>query len=220
MSLLATGASVAAGPLVAAGGRPLTQKGRATRQRIVETASQLMLEVGVERATIDDIQRVAGVNTSQLYHYFTDKNALILAVIEFQTQTVLDIHRSSLLRVEDFDGLVAWREMIVDVLRANQCIGGCPIGSLASDLVETNLDARQALQASFAAWEALLREGLSTMQDHGILPSTLDLDRAALALLAAVQGGLLLSQTRRDTLALEAALDAAIDHLRSLAPRG
>ncbi|MCU1528806.1 MAG: TetR family transcriptional regulator [Frondihabitans sp.] len=204
--------------LVAAGGRPLTPKGRATRQRIVETASRLMLEVGVERATIDDIQRVARVNTSQLYHYFIDKNALILAVIEHQTQTVLDIHRTSLRRVEGFDGLRAWRNMIVDVLQAQHCMGGCPIGSLASDLVETNLRARRALQASFEAWKGLLRDGLSTMRDRGILPADLDLDRAALALLAAVQGGLLLSQTRRDTIALEAALDAAIDHLRSLSP--
>ena len=202
--------------LAAVGGRPLTAKGRATRQRIVETASRLMLEVGVERATIDDIQRAAGVNTSQLYHYFTDKNALILAVIDHQTQTVLDIHRSSLERVEGFDGLVAWRDMIVDVLQAQQCVGGCPIGSLASDLVETDLAARKALQGSFAAWEGLLRDGLSTMRDRGILPASLDLDRSALALLASVQGGLLLSQTRRDTIALEAALDAAIDHLRSL----
>jgi TetR/AcrR family transcriptional repressor of nem operon len=202
--------------IVAVGGRPLTAKGRATRQRIVETASSLMLEVGVERATIDDIQRVAGVNTSQLYHYFADKNALIMAVIDHQTQSVLDIHRASLARVEGFDGLVAWRDMIVDVLQAQQCVGGCPVGSLASDLVETNLAARQALQGSFAAWEGLLRDGLSTMRERRILPSDLDLDRAALALLAAVQGGLLLSQTRRDTVALEAALDAAIEHLRLL----
>ncbi|ROQ36577.1 TetR family transcriptional regulator [Frondihabitans sp. PhB188] len=205
-------------PLASVGGRPLTAKGRATRQRIVETASRLMLEVGVERATIDDIQRVAGVNASQLYHYFVDKNALILAVIDHQTETVLDIHRSRLTRVESFDGLVAWRDMIIDVLQAQQCVGGCPIGSLASDLVETNLDARTALQASFAAWEELLHSGLATMRVRGLLPADLDLDRAALALLAAVQGGLLLSQTRRDTIALEAALDAAIDHLRSLSP--
>ena len=56
------------------------------------------------------------------------------------------------------------------------------------------------------------------MLRRGILPADLDLDRTALALLAAVQGGLLLSQTRRDTVALEAALDAAIDHLRALSP--
>lgn len=202
-----------------AAGRPLTAKGLATRARIVESASQLMLEVGVERATIDDIQRAAGVNTSQLYHYFSDKNALILAVIDHQTEVVLGIHRRSLTAVESFDDLVAWRDMIVEVLSAQACVGGCPIGSLAADLVETNLAARAALQRSFSEWEALLRDGLRSMQASGILPVDLDLDRAALALLAAVQGGLLLSQTRRDTVALEAALDTAIEHLRALAAR-
>lgn len=200
----------------AAGGRPLTAKGLATRTRIIESASRLMLEVGVERATIDDIRQAAGVNTSQLYHYFSDKDALILAVIEHQTETVLDIHRRSLTRVTDFDGLVAWRDMIVDTLRAQQCVGGCPIGSLASDLVETSMPARAALQTSFARWEQLIRDGLETMRATRILPADLDVDRQALSLLAAVQGGLLLSQTRRDTVALEAVLDSSIEHLRSL----
>lgn len=202
---------------VSVSGRPLTAKGRATRDRIVAAASDLMLEVGVDRATVDDIQRAANVNASQLYHYFADKSALTLAVIDHQTESVLAIHRGALSSVTDFDGLTAWRDTIVRVLTAQECVGGCPIGSLASELAEVDSVARQALQRSFAEWGRLLHDGLSTMQARGILPADLDVDRAALALLAAVQGGLLLSQTRRDTIALESALDFAIDNLRSLA---
>ena len=51
----------------------LTAKGRATRARIVRVASELMLEQGVARTTIEDIQEAAGVSTSQMYHYFADK---------------------------------------------------------------------------------------------------------------------------------------------------
>lgn len=202
---------------VSVSGRPLTAKGRATRDRIVAAASDLMLEVGVDRATVDDIQRAANVNASQLYHYFADKSALTLAVIDHQTESVLAIHRAALSSVTDFDGLTAWRDTIVRVLTAQECVGGCPIGSLASELAEVDSVARQALQRSFAEWGRLLHDGLATMQTRGILPADLDVDRAALALLAAVQGGLLLSQTRRDTIALESALDFAIDNLRSLA---
>jgi hypothetical protein len=43
-----------------------------------------------------------------------------------------------------------------------------------------------------------------------------DIDRIALAMLAAIQGGLLLSQSRRDTAPLEAALDTVIEHLSRL----
>jgi hypothetical protein len=43
-----------------------------------------------------------------------------------------------------------------------------------------------------------------------------EVDNLALAMLAAIQGGLLLSQVRRDTAPLEAAVDTMIEHLRDL----
>lgn len=204
---------------LAVGGRPLTAKGRSTRARIVEAASRLVLENGVEHTTIDDIQREATVNASQLYHYFADKNELIHAVIDHQTEGVLAVHRPTLTRLDGFEGLQAWRELVVGLVRGQECVGGCPIGSLASNLAESDAAARKALQESFARWEELLRDGLCAMRDNGTLGPQADPGALALALLAAVQGGLLLSQTRRDTVALEAALDTAIAHLRTLAPQ-
>lgn len=44
-------------------------------------------------------------------------------------------------------------------------------------------------------------------------------DRLALALLAAHQGGLVLTQVRRDPAPLEAALDAMIEHVAELRER-
>jgi hypothetical protein len=54
------------------------------------------------------------------------------------------------------------------------------------------------------------------MHDRGDLHPDADPDHLALATLAALQGGLLLTKTRRDTAPLEAALDAMIDHIASL----
>jgi AcrR family transcriptional regulator len=69
--------------------RTFTAKGIATRERIVDAASILILEHGVEAAKLEDIQAAAHVSASQLYHYFEDKSALILAVIDHQTEAVL-----------------------------------------------------------------------------------------------------------------------------------
>ena len=49
------------------------------------------------------------------------------------------------------------------------------------------------------------------MQAQGRLAPDTDPDTLALALLAALQGGLLLTQIQRDTKPLEAALDAMLD---------
>ena len=67
----------------------LTAKGQRTRARIIEVASQLLLEHGIHRTTMEEIQLVAGVSASQLYHYFGNKRDLLAAVIQSQTEITL-----------------------------------------------------------------------------------------------------------------------------------
>jgi TetR/AcrR family transcriptional repressor of nem operon len=63
----------------------------------------------------------------------------------------------------------------------------------------------------------LLRRGLLTMRQRGDLGPDADPDALAYSLLAAAQGGYLLTQAHRDARALEASLGAAIDHIELLA---
>jgi hypothetical protein len=62
----------------------------------------------------------------------------------------------------------------------------------------------------------MIHDGLVTIAARGELPDGTDVNRIALAMLAGIQGGLLLSQVRRDTAPLEAAVDTLIEHLRHL----
>ena len=197
----------------------LTPKGRATRERIVAAAAELMSQHGVARTTIEDIQQAAAVSTSQMYHYFADKGDLVAAVIDFQTDQVLAIQHLGLDRLESLEDLRHWRTIMVDMVRGLGCVGGCPIGSLASQLSETDPLARAQVARSFAQWETMIRDGLNVIAARGELPDGTDLDTLALAMLAAIQGGLLLSQVRRDTAPLEAAVDTMIEHLDTLGVR-
>lgn len=58
---------------------------------------------------------------------------------------------------------------------------------------------------------------MAALRERGELRDDADPDRLALATLAALQGGLLLTQIRRDIAPLQAALDAAIGYIRTLA---
>jgi TetR/AcrR family transcriptional repressor of nem operon len=198
----------------------LTRKGQATRDRIVATSSELMHRHGVAAVSTEDVQRAADVSPSQLYHYFGDRRSLIRAVIARQTQAVLDCQLPLLdrVRLDDFEALDAWRDAVVGMQREIGCEGGCPMGVLAGQLAESDPAARADLAAGFARWETAIREGLDAMRARGELRPDADTGRLALALLAAAQGGLLLAQVRRDTVALEAALDGAIDHIRAQRP--
>src|SRR5580693_4380758 len=172
----------------------LTRKGLATRARIVDAAAELMFRHGVAGTSNEDILAAAHVSNSQLYHYFADKDALVHAVIEHQADEIID----------------GQRPLLVDLQRQRHCAGGCPLGSLSSELAEADESARTALAASFDRWEAPIRDGLRRMRDRGELHDDTDVDRLALGTLAALQGGLLLTQAKRDAGPLEAALDLAI----------
>ena len=73
--------------------RSLTARGATTRARIVEAAADLIYAHGVERTSLDDVMAASGASKSQLYHYFADKDALVLEVIARQTERVLDAQR-------------------------------------------------------------------------------------------------------------------------------
>jgi TetR/AcrR family transcriptional repressor of nem operon len=62
-----------------------------------------------------------------------------------------------------------------------------------------------------------LREGLATMRRQGKLRRGADPAHLATAAMAAIQGGLLLTQTRRDPQQLHIALDAMYEYLRAFA---
>lgn len=194
----------------------LTRRGQQTRQRIVAAAAELMFADGVAETTLEDIRAAARVSGSQVYHYFADKQALVRAVIEYQADAVLDTQGAHLDGLDTVAGLRAWRDFIVDHQHRLDCRGGCPIGALGAEVAETDDVARVAVARAFRRWEGRIREGLRTMHARGDLPADSDPDELSLALLTALQGGLLLAQIQRDTKPLEVTLDAMIDRIQSL----
>jgi len=200
-----------------AGEARLTAKGKATRGRIVDAAAELMFAHGVARTGVEDVQKRAGVSASQLYHYFGDKRTLVRAVIARQTEAVLEAQEPLIGRLDSFEGLQAWRDVLVDLQRQRACAGGCPLGTLAAELADADPEARAELAAGFDRWEEPIRAGLRAMHERGDLRPEADPDRLALAVLAAVQGGLLLTQTRRDPEPLAVALDTVLAHIHTFA---
>ena len=195
--------------------RRLTPKGRATRERIVATAAQLMYDHSVAGTSLGDVQKAAGVGVSQVYHYFGDKDTLIRAVITHRVDALL----ATLGGLDSMEGLRAWRDFVVDTQRARNCEGGCPLGSLVGELAESFPECRADLAGGFDRWETTIRAGLQAMWDRGDLRRKADPDRLATALLAAVEGGMLLAQVRRDPAPLATALDEVLDRIEDLRPR-
>lgn len=201
---------------------PKTKKGRATRERIVATTAALVRKNGVRGTSLDDVIAAAGVSKSQVYHYFDDKADLMRAVVTHTKTVVLDGQRPYLDRLDSWAAIEAWFDNLVVHQTDLHAHGGCPIGSLVPELAEADERGRQELARSLDEWQAHLVEGLRAMRDNGKLSRRADPERLGAATMAALQGGLLLTQARRDPQQLRIALDAAFAHLRGFrrAPRG
>jgi TetR/AcrR family transcriptional repressor of nem operon len=197
----------------------LTAKGAATRSRIVEAAAKLVRQHGAARTSIDEVRAEARVSASQLYHYFSDKKELVRAVVAHEAAVAVAEQQPQLASLDSVESLRAWRDAIVAQAQNRGTHGWSPLGSLASELIDTDPDAQALLVDGFELWLAPVESGLAAMRASGALRGDVDTRSLAVGLLAALQGGLLISRLHESTAPLEVALDAAIARVESFAPR-
>jgi TetR/AcrR family transcriptional repressor of nem operon len=195
----------------------LTRKGQATRERILEAATELIGRRGVAGTSTEDVRKAAGVSGSQLYHYFDSKQALIRAVVTRQAEAPLVPGRPIMGALDSFDALQAWADAAVDHQRHSGGRGACSLTSLAGELGPADEETREDLCNGFQRWRSLVHDGLQAMRERGDLRPEADLDELAMALLAALQGGNLLSQTLRSADPMRASMNAALAYIRSFA---
>jgi AcrR family transcriptional regulator len=192
----------------------ITSRGQATRARIVEAAADLILARGVGGTSLDDIRARTATSKSQLFHYFPGgKSELVGAIAAFQSERVLRAQRPYLDTLDSWPAWQGWRDAVLAHYRT-QPHWGCPIGALASEVSGTDPALAAELAGHLDRWRIHLRDGLDRMRTAGLLRPDADPGRLSLAVFAALQGGLLLTQTMRSFEPLEAALDGALSTLR------
>src|ERR1700693_5693864 len=65
------------------GSKPQRRDPAATRRKLLVAARREFADSGLAGARVDEIAARAGVNKQLVYHYFGDKDALYLAVLEW-----------------------------------------------------------------------------------------------------------------------------------------
>ena len=190
----------------------LTARGAQTRQRIIDTTAKLIYERGAEATTLDEVCEAGRISRSQLYHYFEDKEALVREVITLQANRILAAQSPPIDELDSIDALRRWAKTVEHLHRASGG-GGCPLGSLANELAHRSDGARILLQEGFRAWTDRLARGFERMQSRGDLDVDTSPTELAVAMVAAVEGGLLLAKTARSPAPLKCALDMALRYV-------
>ncbi|MDR3034015.1 MAG: TetR/AcrR family transcriptional regulator [Kitasatospora sp.] len=198
---------------------PLTRKGAATRQRIVEGTAEQIREDGVFAVRLEDVMARTATSKSQLFHYFPGgKDDLLLAVARHEANRVLEDQQPELGALTDWDAWQRWRDKVLARYRAQG--GNCPLHTALAQLGGATAATRAVACELLAQWQRQLAAGIRHLQADGATAPHLDADREAAALLAGIQGGVLILMTTGSATHLEAALDTGLARLRGTAGTG
>jgi AcrR family transcriptional regulator len=198
----------------------LTPKGAATRDRIVAATADLVLSRGVGGTSLEDIGAETATSKGQLFHYFPGGKAeLVAAIASFQGERVLDAQRPYLDSLDTWDAWEGWRRVVLAHYGA-QHHWGCPISAMAREVIGNDPGRARELAAYMDRWRGYLQAGLDRMYSRGILRPETEPESLALSTFAALQGGLLLTQTMQSLRPLEAALDGALTVLHAAGNQG
>lgn len=197
----------------------LTLKGRATRDRIITCATELVLSGGFARLSIDTVRKAASVSGSQMSHYFASRNALIRGVIGRQTQALLDFHRRPALRgLDTFEDFDLWADLTLRFSQRRSGAGPVPTyGALVCELSRADSATRELLADGYRQWSAMMVAGLQRMKDRGDLIADADTAQLAWLLMTAHQGGDVMSVAFDRPWPDKEALAFALKYLRSFA---
>jgi AcrR family transcriptional regulator len=196
--------------------RTLTGKGLATRARIVEGAAELVRAEGAAATTLDDIRGATRTSKSQLFHYFpAGRTELLLAVARREADLVISDQQPYIDRLDSWKAWRAWRDAVVRRYREQG--RHCPLSSLLSQIGPNEPGCREIVVDLLARWQGLLAAGIRAMQAQGKVGAALDADRSAAALLAGLQGGVVVLLATGGVGHLEIAIDSAVEQLRASA---
>lgn len=187
-----------------------------TRQRILDSARALIYRRSYADVGVAEICAEAGVKKGSFYHFFPSKRDLTLAVLD---ATFADLKRDLLDQAfaDDVPPLARLRRFVAmnvrlqgDLHRETGILPGCPFGNLAAEQATQDQALRTKVAGLFGQVSAELRTALREAVAGGEI-GPVDSDATATAMLAYLEGVILLAKTQNDPAVLERLLPAMLD---------
>lgn len=186
------------------------------RTRIITATNELFRVWGYHGTTLSQISEASGATTGSIYHFFPGgKEELTVAVIE----STADAYRQLFETIADeaADPVSAYVDFFdagAALLAESNYIDPCPIGSIAREVASISEPLRRAAEAAFDSW---IQAGTDHLTRAGVDAETAgDL---AIVFVGAVEGGFVLSRTRRSPEPLLAAARTLIPLVASALAR-
>ncbi|HEX3246397.1 MAG TPA: TetR/AcrR family transcriptional regulator [Chloroflexota bacterium] len=174
-------------------GRPST-----ARERLLESARTLIHSSNYASASVEDLCAAAQVNKGSFYYFFPSKRDLALAVLDSQWERArLNVLEPTFAcDVGPLERLDRFFERVAEH-HDRPIVLGCPFGNLAVELGTLDEPIRDRVRDILEGYRAYFKATIDEAVQTGAIPP-LDSEVTSQALVAYLQGALLLAKTHND----------------------
>lgn len=180
--------------------------GRTIKDGIISVAARIIHVKGYNSTSVDDVLREAGIGKGNFYYYFKSKEDLGYAILDRAIRSFVertldpcfsDPHGNRLKQVRRF------LDSVRETQRERKCVGGCPMGNLASELSDVHEGFRARLAEVFTLWRARLTQALEEGQARGDVSADCRPAATAQFVVASLEGAILMTKVSRDIRVME-----------------
>ena len=190
-------------------------KAERTRQYIIEATAPVFNKKGYAGTSLSDLTEATGLTKGSIYGNFENKEEVALAVFDFNTCRVSDMVEQQM-KVADtyYEKLMVYSRVYNDDRLAAH--GGCAILNTAVEADDTN----EALKIKAA--QAILRwkKNIVTLINGGIsageFKADINPEENALAIIALIEGGVMISKVTNSSSSLQQVLRAVENLINQL----
>ncbi len=147
-----------------------------TRQKLIDTATDLLWTSSYGSVSVDDICKAADVKKGSFYHYFPSKQGLAIAAMQEYYEEVIkpDMEQlfaadlSAIRRLEKMADSVIEEQR--DTIKKYGRVCGCPLGALASEMIgDEAQDINNAVNDMFTRCKFYMRQILEQAAQEGLI---------------------------------------------------
>lgn len=136
----------------------MTQKGKISRERIIEAANRLVYTKGYNQTSVSDIATAVGITKGNLHYHFKSKEELLEAIIQYRLTMINEM----LMQWEEQfpEAKARLKRFVQMVLNEEQDIVryGCPMGSLNAELGKFQLSLQASSREMFDVFQVWLEK--------------------------------------------------------------
>lgn len=179
------------------------RKGEVTREHILRQSRRLFTLHGFQNTSINAIMEATGVKKGNLYYHFPSKEALGLAVLLDARDEFFQVLEESLQGEDPLSRVVNSCRGIMELMQETNFVGGCLFGNTALEMTDTNSRFAGIIREVFSFWSDLLEKNLRQAGEDGLLASSIPLPALATAVVAIMEGGIMISRVYKNRAGLE-----------------